>query len=606
MGKFILSNLRCRANSVIEKSIEAGFQKSGEFVLDESENSLHYCAFNKLVVGGGNFLKIGEDFVSIIGSCIYHEEIGERALSAIYNDFEGELSIPDVRNNIIGNCAFIIKKGESIYVFGETYAIYSIYYTIEDGRFAISNSLLDVVKIITRGADNNNLYSQLCFGTMYCGGTIFNDTYRLTDDKYILIDCIGQVASIRSVDSKWVSEEKKDYLAIVNDVAKNLTECARIVAKCYGAPALCSTGGLDNRVNLSAFLANKIKPELYYGKGNSTITNTDNEDNEINKIYANQFGLDYHLMSWIIPNPLNRDWNDSFEKYGLDYRLYSGSKDIYATFENIKNKIIFFGYYGEMYRNLDFIENLKKETFNIDEYIDEYLFTLFDTKEVLIKDIDSFRCFVKKQLIETCKKWGINPDAITKQEEQYLSIERRSNSDSGYINWVNSHHYCLAILAQPRVMKDVLNLDAEHRKKGKFMLDVLNKIYSPTLEVPVYTHRQRKLYDKENNMLVAPKNKTMMERFLDFGRPIQNKFIRNRIGRFLVFKIYWLLLNEEKRNQIKEDQQSLKLLEGIINNNGWKRGVNYGTSKNGRILKQLEIAQYLWAYSKVTKLTACE
>ena len=263
--------------------------------------------------------------------------------------------------------------------------------------------------------------------------------------------------------------------------------------------------------------------------------------------------------------------------------------------------MIFFGYYGEMYRNLDFIENLNKEEFNIDEYIDRYLFTLFDSKEVIIKDMATFREHIKTQLVDTCNKWGINPLRITRREEQYLSLERRNNSDSGYINWVNYHHYCLSILAQPKVMRDVMNVDADKRKSGRFMLDVLSKIYPDILEIPVYSHRRRLYYDKEKNVLSAPENKTLMERFLAFGRPIQKKFIENKVGRYLVFKIYWLLLNDEKKKQIIKDQEPLKMLEGIINEYGWKRGVNYGLSKNGRILKQLEIAQNLWAYGKINK-----
>ena len=538
--------------------------------------------------------------MSVTGTCIYKEQIGENALKALYRDFENKVSIPVIRDNIIGNCAFIIKKQDKIYIFGETYSIYSIFYTIdENGQFAIGNSLTDVACLISQEPDWDNFYEELCFATIYCGGTPFNNTFRLTDDKYIVIDCIKCNAKVETIETKWVDDKDKPYQDIVKNVATNLIESARIVAKCYGVPALCSTGGLDNRVNLSSFLANGVKPELYYGKGNSTITNTDNEDNEINKIYKDRFGLDYHLMSWLIPNPLNRDWEDSYAKYGMDYGLYSGSKDIYATFETIKNKIIFFGYYGEMYRNIDFIENLKKDTFTIDEYIEKYLYTLFDSKEIIVKDVDRFRKRIKEKLISTCNKWGINPLSIKSADEQYLSMERRNNGDSGYINWVNYHHYCLSILAQPKVMRDVMSLDGEHRKQGRFMLDVLNQIYPDILEVPVYTHRQRKSYDKVNNVLVAPQNKTLLERFLAFGRPIQKKFISNKVGRAVVFKIYWLLLNDEKRNQIKEDQESLKMLEEVINENGWKRGVNYGTSKNGRILMQLKIAQCLLAFTKV-------
>ena len=598
MAKFILSNVLDSANSVVENTKSVGFVESGKYVAG-GDKSLIFSSFCKLSVEGENYLKLGDDFVSVTGTCIYKEEIGIDALKSIYEDFEGEKSISAVREGTIGNCAFIIKKGNKIYVFCETYAIYSIYYTISGSDFAISNSLTDVASIIFNGSDWDNLYEDLCFATIYCGGTPFKDTYRLTDDKYIVIDCDECKAVVGQVKSQWVSDSNKPYSDIVKDVAKNLIESARIVSKCFGVPALCSTGGLDSRVNLSSFLANGVKPELYYGKGNSTITNTDNEDNEINKIYKERFGLDYHLMSWLIPDPLNRDWEDSYAKYGLGYGLYSGSKDIYATFETIRNRIIFFGSVGEMYRNLDFIENLKGKTFTIDEYIEHYLYTLFDSKEIIIPDDRIFRSTLKSKLNDICKKWNINPQSIKSQEEQYLSMERRNNGDSGYINWVNYHHYCLSILAQPKVMRDVMRLDGEQRMQGRFMLDVLNQIYPEILAVPVYTHRQRKTYDKERNVLVAPQNKTLLERFLDFGRPIQKRIISNKVGRTLVFKIYWLLLNDEKKNQIKEDQESLKMLEKIIEENGWKRGVNYGTSKNGRILMQLKIAQCLLAFKKV-------
>ena len=334
MAKFLLSNVVDTFNKVVIKSEKAGFVKSGE----SNNNVLSFCVFDKLnsQIEGGNFLQINDDFVSVTGSCIYKEKIGIDSLKMLYADFTGETSIKNIRDRIIGNCAIIIKKDNSIYVFGETFAIYSIYFSIKNGRFTISNSLADVAEIMSSEPDWANLQSFLCFATIYCGGTIFKDIYRLTDDKCIILDCKDGTAKVMRSETEWRGEEKS-YSEIVDDVAKNLITCARVVSNCYGTPALCSTGGLDNRVNLASFLANGVKPNLYYGKGNSSITNTDNEDNEINKIYKERFGLEYQLMEWNMPDSLNQDWEDSYQKYGMDFRLYSGSKDIYGTFENISN-----------------------------------------------------------------------------------------------------------------------------------------------------------------------------------------------------------------------------------------------------------------------------
>lgn len=592
MSKFLFSNKQLDA--VVGKSGQNGFTVSGKAEVSGSS----FVAFHKLNMENVNFIEVGDEgFISLVGTWVYNESIGEKALINIYNIFNGEEDIATIRDTILGNCAFIIRKNNKVYIFGDNYSLYSIYYYIKDGAFVISNNLMDIANIVDVEPEWNNLFEQLCFESIYCGGTFFKNVFRLTDDKYLVFDTNIGKWSIHYIKNTWAVQESDSlsYNEIVEKVAMTLSEDAAVFAKVFGTPGLSSTGGLDNRMNLAALLSVGIKPDLYYGVGNSSVTNTYNEDAEVNKLYAEKFGLKFQLNSWATPKPINRDWELLLGKYGFDYSLYSGSADIFGSYENIKNKSILFGYYGEIYRNLDFVNNLTKDEFTIDEYIDNYLYKLFDPKEIIIPDEEAFRNHVKQKLISICEKWGIDPSHISKEKEVYLSMERRAEGDTLLINWVNYHHYCCLFMAQKHSLKYVIRVSTKRKEHSSFMIDLLNKLYAPVLEVPVFTHQHYMVYDKGTNSLIEPKGKKSLYITIKEHLP-SNSFVTMLKRSSLGAAIRNRLISEKKAEERKNDSNATVIIDEIMSQHNKRKGLDYGGHGfGGMIQKTIQYAMILLA-----------
>lgn len=103
MSKFILSNNINIVQQIVADSCSAGFEVSGKF-----NGQICYTSFYKLSCKNFNFYAIGNDFISVVGTFIYKGKHGREALIAIYDDFSANIN--SIRDNVIGNCAFIIKR----------------------------------------------------------------------------------------------------------------------------------------------------------------------------------------------------------------------------------------------------------------------------------------------------------------------------------------------------------------------------------------------------------------------------------------------------------------------------------------------------------------
>jgi len=585
MSKFILSNVGA-VKKTVAKSEKAGFSLSGQ---SERSGSFIFSSFHKLGMKNENFLQINDDFISVVGTIIYNNRSGEPALRNIYEDFKGVQSIESIRDFIIGNGAIIIKKAGSLYVFTDNYALFALYYIVRDSEYVICNNLIDIASTISVEPNWNNIYEKIWIGSIFCGGTYFKDVYRLSDDKCIVIDCATSSVSLSTIKSSWVSDEKMSYESIVDVVSKSLISNATEIIKSFGTPALSSTGGLDNRLNLASFLAAGAKPSLYYGIGNSTVTNTYNEDAEIDRLYSAKYGLTFNTMKWTTPDPINKDWKKLFEQFGEHYELYAGSDAIFNGYITIDSKSIFFGYFGEMYRNLDFINKLQSDYFSIDYYIDNYLMPMTDPKEIIINDMASFKRYLRNQLLSVCEKWNLNPDHISNNDEVYLSLERRLEGDSRLVNWINYHHYSCFLLGQKQCLKYVLSVDTGKRENSRFMIDLLLKIYPSIMEVPVFTHTHYMMYDKNTNSLKLPASKKFINT-VKSSIPFYDKIIRSSFGK----EVKRLFKNKKKKEEVIHDRSSQDVIEEIMTKHGLVKGVDYGgCSTKGGITRTITYLQIL-------------
>lgn len=496
MSKFILSNNINIVQQIIDDSCSAGFEVSGKI-----NGQINYISFYKLSCKNCNFYAIGNDFISVVGTFIYKGKHGQEALLAIYEDFSANINA--IRDKVIGNCAFIIKKGRSLYVFGEYFGFYDIFYYYKNGLFIISHDLYDLYKGITDLKINKlNMLEHLALGVNYCGETFFDDVYRLQDNETLIINTSTGSLEKSSLNVNWKNSGSMSYDECVSKISSSLKSIGKTFFDNFGTPALSSTGGLDNRLNLAIFLAIGARPDLYYGVGNSGATNTFSGDLKVNQEFEKSFGTKLNQVSWNNSTPIDKDWEELKNKYGFSSVCYGGARDFFEAYKQIPNSTILFGYMGELYRNLDVWEKRKFKPMSLDEYIEKYLISEFmhnGTK--LFDEIADIKNHLYEKLLEVCKKWSINPSMISANDDFFLNLERRRCSDIAILNLMNYHHNCSYIFAQHNVFQILANVDSVAKKQYKFQLDLLKSIYPEVLSVPIFSHCRFQKYDSLNNTL---------------------------------------------------------------------------------------------------------
>lgn len=519
MGKFILTNLKEKTEESICSSESHGYHVSGRF------NGAHisYASFYKLSVENENYFCAGEDFVSVIGTIIYKDLVGADALSAIYDDFTGDVNL--IRDNVIGNGAFVIKKRDRIFVFCEYLALYRVYYTFNQGCLIISNDMYDLCKLCNGlKLDEDNMILKALIAGVYGSETEIQDVYRLHDNQVIVINDTNGLYEVVNVEVDWRCDKDLNYDEVVKEISSILKKDASSIAKHFGIPALSSTGGLDNRLNLAAFLYQGIRPDLYYGIGNSPITNTYSGDLEVDNEFKERFNLNLNVISWENSIPIDRDWKEVEDLYGFHSVHYGGSIDFNNNYRIIPNNLILFGCFGEIYRLDDNIyqENINFKDVTLDQYIDLYVLGLnYNSEQLLFKNnLDGIRSHVKEKLLCLCKKWDINPDKITSEDDFILSIERMRDGDTNIPNLMNRHHYCMFLNAQFPIVKLMTLVHPRMKSNAKFHLDVLKSIYPEVLEIPIYSRAKFWIYDFKTNTMRLPSTYTYKSRFLKLSSNI--------------------------------------------------------------------------------------
>lgn len=540
MAKFLLSNDAEKYNYIKNIYVSTGFNKFNEYI----SKNINFSVYKKLRVDNCNFLKIGDDFIATSGTLIYKNMTGGEALNNIYNDFSG--NVQDIRNNIIGNYALIIKKKDKIYIFGDENNIHNIYYYNDKQKWILTNTQFHIAKVLNDiEIDEFNLIQAVFQASILGNGTIFKGIKKLMGDEYITIDLINYEINI-----KYPDIQVSDIDSMAEDFAGLLKNKIKIISQNFKTITISMTGGLDTRVNLAGFLSNNIKPNLVYGVGNSLLTGTHNRDLEIVKIYAKKFGLNFYEMNWRTNNNIFEYWDKSLLKYGELFEIYGASKNIFREFEEkIDTQFIEFGYFGEPLRNKEWLEKYDKVYFNLNDYLEFYINKyLINTYE----KVDDYKENLKEKVRKIVYKYGLNENKIHKDDFQKLYYIYRRSADTKMNNYSNYFFYSISVLSTNDLYNYILNVPYEYKKNAKFMLKVLYYLYPDVLDVPFFSHRCDCIFNKNKFELKYREN------FVKKIRNVLSIKINKEVFN-LMKKIYLMFPIGIDKKTIDENKDSFKL-----------------------------------------------
>jgi hypothetical protein len=485
MAKTFLTNNKIYYNNVVKDSINIGFVEYSNF---ESEID-NLVVFNKLKVKNINYLEFKEGYVSVSGTFIYDSSINKEGLSKLYYDFD---NINDIRKLLIGNYLICIKKNNYIYVFGDENNIYNINYFTKDDTWIISNSLFDIAKQIHKILIVNelNLIEEIFQNGIINNESIFTNIMKLMGTEYISIDLKTNIFKVENF-NKLKPTTKKNTIGIENLVSTIKKNIMNINTN-FKNISISMTGGLDSRIVLSSYMNSNIKPKIIYGVGNSSITNTHNNDLKINKIYEEKLKLKFTQLNWGTPNEIDTFWEFYLEKYGILSRIYGGSNNVFMSYEDIDNTdFIDFGYFGETLRNVDWIEDRKKNDFSLDEYLNDFYINK-DLKYIITKDkYIEYKKHIYNKLLNICKENNINDTTyIHKNEFQIIHNEYRKSADNVLLNFINYNYYSINLLSIKSIQDCVLNLTYKEKLRSQVIIKLIKQMYPDILNIPIFSHRK--------------------------------------------------------------------------------------------------------------------
>lgn len=480
MSKFFLTN----SVNIYQKVDKIVSDSEYEISFVYSKDELYAVSTKKISVDNKNGVELAKGFAIVTGTMAWKngEPVKADTLTDIYTCFTKDVN--QIRRLAIGNYAASICKDGELYVFGELIGFYNIYYYDVNGEWLISNDLYDMSAALDSKLSLNNLAitEATVQDGILLGDTYFNEIHRLSGYNYLKISS-GKMVVIEEqilypMATGALKEKAERYASLARDYGVKMSAA-------YGTPCISMTGGLDARIVLSTYLSVGIKPHLYYGTGNSFITNTFNEDKEIDKLFSKKFDLTFHEESWETPSPVDKYWDEYLKMYGFYYDTYGGSDAIMESIKSNQCNLFTYGYCGELLRNLPWIETRKTNYFTLDEYINEFYVTPAVIKEV--KSPENYISYIREKQLRICKLYNLDPSHIANEDIFYLSLERRKSADSAMLNLVNFMKFCCYTIGEySHLLAGRVTVDEAFN--SSFMLYCLDALKPEVLDVPVFSH----------------------------------------------------------------------------------------------------------------------
>lgn len=501
MARFHITNERSYHSKATGVCRSAGLEEQGTYTTPE----YWLRTYNKRAQNTTNFVDFGNgDWISAVGSLIYNGRLGDSALREFYKEYKS-CSIPDIQFNAIGHYAVAIKSGNSIEIFTDPQGTLSLYYATTNSSWIVSNSLYTLASgLDTTSVDPLELLA-LTFEYSEIGTkTLFSEVNRLFGSQYIKIDLITNSFSVQRVTNR-TNLNKFNFGSIEAAINQYQSEVETIFSQITnaGSIGLTTTGGLDSRTNLSALLAQEVRPQIIYGVGNSGLTNTKKSDMDIAKKLADKFDLLFYEMDWSGSHPNSREKIiDKVKKFGFNSEVYGSPDSFISELDGQMEpypKIMLSGH-SPAFTNAKPWET-EKDQFDI-----KYLIEQKSHKPSNIRLGEKYDQRIKESILEAIKI-GTDIDCPqTLNYEQFLEARLfiYLRPEARGINFANEFTHYIAPFIQKRLYDPIIHIPRKWRKNNRFQIMLIDHLCSEVLDVPIYSGLKPSKIDKSNYEMKRP------------------------------------------------------------------------------------------------------
>lgn len=505
MAKFFITNNQQYYKSLKEQIGNGNFQIS----FDYTKEGLYSIAVHKLGMQNQNAVQDGNDFCIATGTHIYKESLELLPLLADFND-----DVAKVRKDTIGQYAVSIYKNGKLTIYGDACGCYDIYkYSntnarMGGGQWIVSNSLYDIAKVIDHdnlSLNEFNVIERMANRYIPNAETFFEQIKYLRGDEYIHVDLLSSQCSINHIEVDFPIDEDS-FDAVVEKAAKELKNNARIVAKVFGTPTICVTGGLDSRLVLASFLANGIKPKLLYGVGNNQITSPRKEDEICVDQLSKAFDLEVIKGDFSVSSPLDADWDNYIRDCGFTTAyMWGGQRNVTNSLLS-GSDLLMFGWGGELYRNITgWTEQNANKATTLKELLSKWYIARAESAPLIREAIYDYDSRIEENMRKECKYLGLNPNEMSLDDVWRIEMNYRSSADTQIPSFIQLYKYSYLLLFESSVLR--YRVKCREKDSVKFMLAVCSTLYPRIFSLPLFTHQQWKEVEISTMTLVPIKTK---------------------------------------------------------------------------------------------------
>lgn len=538
MGKMVISS---RKYSEIFNKIK-GFEVSGS--IEDEYGKI--TAYKKLKVNTENIFCLEDEYIVGVGTFFYKGEIGEAALRYIYEDICVR-DINEVRKKICGTYCIACKKEGKLLVFTDNAGYYQIYYHIDANKdIVLSNTYYHVASVLEDIEVDIDTWMEMTLGNE----VIRNESVFYGIDRLKPYEVLEYNYTNKGWSKKVILDDADSVCEDFWDEIKNTYET---IGKKIKSHAVWCTAGQDSRASLALLFSAGLKPELFYGEGDSRITNTKVKEREIVEQIAKKFDLKFAKMNWTESN--QEGIEDYIQKYGEHVRLYGFNKNIFNELENnINVECLHSGILGaNVFRIPETSLRNYKEKFTIDECIDDLGVAEIFKKSCV--DWKNYRRIIKERVLDAFERLNIDTNNISKIDYcKFTSYGRNDRLN----NLFNMFFYCFPMLPEKKYEEYVLNIPYDNKIYSNFLLEGIYKLQKELFEIPIMSHHVLKVIDKD--MLEIRNEQQGVEK------------VRVLLGKFWsilkdtkIREMYFLLKKDYKgHKELLEERETMKKIEECL------------------------------------------
>ena len=541
------------------------FSVSSEF----STELLHITAYKKLRINNENFYRIDDNnFIFGVGTYLYKSDGSTEALRKILEDYSDEFN----KEDIAGSFCIAIMKNNKLEVFIDSGNTYDIYYNITNDEIVLSNTIYHTALVLGEKQFNYENILAECISFAYVSNETFcKNIYRLSGKETLVL--------VNGAWSLLTSSEVYNCSTPV-DIWERLENKTSGIRNLIRKPGVFMTGGQDSRLYLAFLMKHGYEPTLYYGKGNSFNTCTKENDALVVEQISEKLSLTMKYMDW--SEVQDEQMDDRLLKYGELFAIYRGNKNIFDQFEKeIECDAVFFGYFGEIYRNVETISDYKKEYYTLDEYIDEMY--LSSSLKVLCSNYQDFRNKFRDSLKKVCEMKNIDSNRLCKKDFVKLNAIYRERADTRMNNLVNQFMYTAPFFGDGEIVRQAENIEYDKKNNSVLLMEGIYYYKPELVKVPFFSHIKEKVFNPETFELI---DKKVVSKYKESVK----KIIKNPIVLKLLRNIYYSMLGDNKgKEELNEDYKEKKFLLSKMKFITWMQEDNYDElySVDSRSLKNI-------------------